>query len=894
MENRHVYLGQIVNRTANTLFADMEDYPYVPEVDVNSPPDSLISLPMKPLPERSIEAVVDFYIARLKAVEWVDVERNSSFWNDFPSIPRPFVNDVYHMLYLKSVDIESIRHAILIPFLDSKYKNCLKVLNISKFNITTNLFAKILGHNAGSLRHLIARDLPSVIDMHSVCAHLQRLRAEFTELETLEVNQHFFFFDKPDKVAMSLDEAKELQDLIRMVFEQLDVPADIVHPVSEETLSVSFLGLMPKLNVFSCVLETSTMMITDEHISLSKQLNEMNLSTLIVDDWFTYSTPFRFLTSLTLRHHDYIPSLTEIIEDHPNLTYLDISTFGTARVPYLRPSTMLFNIVRKMKNLEYLDISGTNLHETYDVLDENLFKKNKRFESDIPALAALHKRLKYLVAFNCGTAGLMDLPVYTIFSDCSEDHLLSALDFYSHDPQHLAGILNCMAGFYRDNSVTTRAAEVIPKLLDIVKRYPHDIQLCQAFLSAVLSVLEKCVLNQHSRHVLTLTVFTIGKRFRENKALVRTFVLILARFNYEGYEHDLVPIVELACDAYNASEPHETTTRQSLLVCMDAIIHGLDDEAFERLDVFDIIETLKTGILYFPQDWCLEVLWHILWKLTDGLKGPAICFLGMLRDDHHQGLLLMKDTMSYIHQFEDTAITMLCLLGNLCEMVTEGDLYKHFYASFHYPINVLQNPNASFHLVYYAAAVFRLYWAHGYKYWSPTAYGARCWKKIHDGLFRQINRFGIVDEEVMEYEDLSKFVDTLRSHNSQVAQTWAAWCLAILIGKSPETYAPLLGLKGVRVVRMAVKSFPKNSVIYPLLNSILTKIKETKPDLLRGYTPPIHRMYIIEQEWNDQKAKRHTQLRKVYKSPLFKDKPSRGIRSILASKRPDLQDISWL
>ena len=372
------------------------------------------------------------------------------------------------------------------------------------------------------------------------------------------------------------------------------------------------------------------------------------------------------LTNLTLREFTGLDDFARAIGGCRKLTYLDVSFDIRHPFDSNHPHQTLFYMVKDLQNLQYLDISGTNLHLKLNE-DTDELSSYKRCESDILALCSLHTKLEYLGLYGCGNAGSFNiLPARNIFSFCNEDQLLITLDVYLDRQPILFHALNEIYYLYRNSNTCSRPSETLNKLMHIMSIYSDDHEILTAVTAAVFYLLRRSELSDDYKQQITRCLFDVLQNSYKNQAIVRNVCLTLCQFDFPlEVLHRYVGTIEKLIRSLTM---HTTDrfTHQVVIFVMNSLASYLNRE--ERVKVGELgavqcmVQEIQKCCNDISNDRVMEVCWSFLWNITDEAPENCEIFLNL------EGIKLISDVYEMFPNEMEVIRNMFGMLGNISEI----------------------------------------------------------------------------------------------------------------------------------------------------------------------------------------------------------------------------------
>jgi Zyg-11 family protein len=548
------------------------------------------------------------------------------------------------------------------------------------------------------------------------------------------------------------------------------------------------------------------------------------------------------LTHLLLRDISSIEDIVDKIGHCSNLIYLDLS-YDTREirtpVEYQKPNTCLFNMVKDLKNLQYLDISGTNLHMTgnlNDIIPEDILRENTRVESDIVGLRALHKKLKILGLYGCEHAGdLSTLPADRVFSNCNENQLVFALEVYLNRQTSLYHAMNEAYHLYRNNTNCTDALNALINLIKGMQRYEMDTNMITAGTAAIFYILRKLSATRELRRYIARVLITALENMYHDQIVVRNVALTLCQFDFAGdVIDDYVHVMEYILKSMRLHNSDAFTNRV-IIYLMNSMACFLNGEQRLRVGEIGVIRVIMNEIIRrretLAADRVLEACWSFLWNITD--ETPNNCY----RFIKGKGLELMLSVYNMFPNELEIVRNMMGLLGNISEVkrFRRMIMQQPFVPTL---LHLLQNTHSNMEVSYNVAAVLANLMSDGENVWKFRNQQIQ-FKQVYNQIIISVNEWDLQGSRIINYHSLRPIIGLLSCDKSYASQIWAAWTLANLLTTDNDKYGQIFTAEdGVEALIRSKKVFSEYASISKLLTKIEEKLRTFKPNIFDDYQMP--------------------------------------------------------
>ncbi|KAE9554300.1 hypothetical protein FO519_002471 [Halicephalobus sp. NKZ332] len=758
------------------------------------------------------------------------------------------------MVALVNVYAQPLRASVLIPFLIPN-KTFLTELDLSGIALNDNLFAKILLAHQHTLRKLKAWTIENLtFNMYNVCHFLKSRNVCLRKMEHFSVNQIMLLitpvFKSPQSFpnvfyvptcfssampSTSASESSTIDDFSRLFTGGFVDPNPVCTYFPGPRVPVPhILGFMPNLSRLTIYRDPDANSMHSEKIDDPDEfLNNLVISVsqlqhLEVVHWPKPSTHHfllnaaSHLTNLTLREFTGLDDFARAIGGCRELLYLDVSFDIRHPFDSSHPHQTLFRMVRDLQNLQYLDISGTNLYLRGSTEETEELSFYTRQKSDILALRALPNKLEYLGLYGCGNAGsFSDLPAKNIFSSCSEDQLLITLDVYLDRQPILFHALNEIYYLYRNSTTCNRPSETLNKLMKIMKIYPDDHEILTAVTAAVFYLLRRSELSEDYKKQITRCLFEVLQNSYKNQAIVRNVCLTLCQFDFPlEVLHCYVGTIEKLIRSLTI---HTTDrfTHQVVIFVMNSLASFLNRDERVKVGQLGAIQCMVQEIQKcchdIGNDRVMEVCWSFLWNITDETPENCEIFLDL------EGIKLISDVYEMFPNEIEVIRNMFGMLGNVSEIERFRErLVEPFTPILYHLLTISQN---NMEVTYNVAAVLANLLSEGEETWFH--YDCRVkYRDVYNKMITCVKQWNVVERRITNYHTLKPIIKLLACENCYASQVWAAWAL-VHLATEDEKYSDLfIKDKGMVPYVHIRKTYHQSALIHKFLDQLQQRLTE--------------------------------------------------------------------
>uniref|UniRef100_A0AC34QSM6 Uncharacterized protein n=1 Tax=Panagrolaimus sp. JU765 TaxID=591449 RepID=A0AC34QSM6_9BILA len=812
------------------------------------------------LNETAVDIFSKTYVDRLvNSSTLIDPETHTEIWTNFPLLSYFTSDAVFKSLKRQTNGCrQPIKASILIPFSISN-NTFLSEIDLSGIALTGNLLAKILVAHQNTLRSFKAWNIEnSHLDMFSTCQFLKSRNASFPFMEDFSVNQilllttpkykprpftkefSFAVFSAPRAAANGASpEEASIDNFSRVLTNEIveSVPHHATFPGSRPEMK-HFLSFMPNLKRITIQRNYDIETVYPEHIEHPDEFldnvvgNAPKLTEFHITCWPKLISArhltllSRTLTRLSMRDQKGLEGIVDVIGSCHQLVYLDISHDIRDSYEFATPNQSLFRVVKNLKKLEYLDISGTNLHMTSnsdDKIDEALFLKHKRQKSDILALCALHKPLNYLGLYGCGTAGeYRNLPAKHIFSNCNEEQLLMSLEIYQDRQPILYHALNEIYMICRHNTICNFPMETLRMLIFIMEKYHKDNQILTAGTAAIFYLIQRIDLTDDYRRGVTRVLFTILKDMYKDQSIVRNVCLTLCQYEFSfdvlsSYTDLMEKLIE--CVTLHTTDRF---THQVIVFVMNSLAGFLSSEDREKIGEIGAVSCMMSRIKKccedIVNDRVMEACWSFLWNITD--ESPGNCGKFLEKD----GIQLISEVYAMFPNETEVIRNMIGMLGNVSEIEKYREPIIRSLVPLLFQL-LTPSPN-QMDVTYNVAAVLANLLSEGREEWSRIDCQVK-YREIYNKLIVVVKQWSVVENRLTNYHTLKPIIKLMECQICYASQLWATWAIYYLLSIERDKYSRLfMRDDGIRVFGFVRGEYHRTATIHKYLDQIQNRISE--------------------------------------------------------------------
>uniref|UniRef100_A0A0N4ZUZ5 Zyg eleven-related protein 1 n=1 Tax=Parastrongyloides trichosuri TaxID=131310 RepID=A0A0N4ZUZ5_PARTI len=565
-------------------------------------------------------------------------------------------------------------------------------------------------------------------------------------------------------------------------------------------------------------------------------------------------TPLKKLVSLDISHWqslqrctflERVPNLTTLIlfdvkaiKDNidkliqlKHLKHLDISVSNPETGMYIYPVATLDKIVKNLPELEYLDISQTNLPETPQYQEMENYPSGG-VPSDIIGLRSLKKKLKFLGIYNCnGIANYGEIPAETVAGEVKEIQLITAMEVYQDRPSMLQLVFNESYNHYRFGNDLKYQPQALQFVISGMNKHLNNPSLQIAGSAAMFYILRYVKMNATTKKKVIMALLDGMQEHMDEQVMVRNCCLSLCQFDIPKEVvfdyHRLAKLLVSVLKTHNSDQ----LTQRIVIFLLNSMACHVDGE--QKIQVGElgaievILEQIKKKQLQNQTDDVMEVAWSFLWNITD--ETPMNCERFLKAD----GLSLFR---AYYKQFSsetEVVRNMMGLIGNIAEVKSlrhymMKDEYIDIFCSL---LETMQD--GIIEISYNSAGVLSHLLSDGEEAFT----GLLCkredvMKKVDAAIFK----WNIKTRRFINYRSFKPILNLITNFDSPASQHWAIWALANLTTTDTHKYCSYIEKEGGILLLECVKTNPSSPIhLLNLVDTIFNNIKKWKNDISRGH-----------------------------------------------------------
>lgn len=591
---------------------------------------------------------------------------------------------------------------------------------------------------------------------------------------------------------------------------------------------------------------TSKEYIFDDELAVERLvLHHVPPSTHDIDEFTINRTLSRYLTSIarTLRYLDLSNSLIGQGSALMNLESLEVLILYNCKMTYpsaistichlkkLRvldlsrqvvddydgsrmngeDNNLLDQIITKLPNLRFLDISGTSYISSKD---RNISGFESRTERPFDFLGLFHT--------GNGAAYRSFIPALTVTGEATETQILNACEAYIERSEQLSKALNDLYNLYK-TITPSETFDCVSRALDVVlailTRHIGDEQVT-VFTTAALwcivkiNVTTKNLNDAKVRKTITSRLLDVMHYHKASRVILINGGLTLLFMPDIISEHSRVATISL--HMCQDSDPRTQSFGTTLLNTLACQVGGEQKIYIGELNAIETMtEIIKAKIKENNCDEILETAWSTLWNITD--ETPVNCerFLKC------NGFEAFEDCMDKFNHNKEVLRNIMGLLGNVAECKTlrmkfMQDRYIRRFES------LLSSPIDGIECSYNACGILAHLISDGQGFWDThLPVGKIRFNKIMDKMCAAIDRWPINSRRNINYRSFEPIVRLLDLDIAPAAQYWAVFALANLTRINPAKYCPML-LPFNGLVRLRRLTAPKSSETYVCNLALIT------------------------------------------------------------------------
>ncbi|CAK1554945.1 unnamed protein product [Leptosia nina] len=501
----------------------------------------------------------------------------------------------------------------------------------------------------------------------------------------------------------------------------------------------------------------------------------------------------RSLQSLVLHNIQYTEENITWICQQQNLIHLDISHDYTNFESFLDPNKTLHMLVRHLKKLMSLDISGSNLAGagagTATIVEDG--DSNQIVHTcDIPGLVTrVGLPLEFLGLYGTANAACRrhDIPAIIISGDKDEAQILAAARAYFGRPTIMTRVLNDLYHLFRDERVTNiqLALGVVLKAMETYLRVVHIQISGSAILFYIVKSDKRALFGLRlKRRIITILLNAMEAHIR-NETLIRNASLTLCQFKMPVdvlYEYER--IVQLLLIV--SETRHQWFVQRIAIYLLNALacqVEGrqkqfLGDKGAISKMLHVIAERLERRVC----DEVMEVAWSTMWNVTDETPQNCQRFLD------NRGMLFFRACLKYFPDNVELVRNMLGLIGNVAEVpfLRPQLMYTGLLTVFY---DLLNSESDGIEVSYNAAGVLAHLASDGPAAWTAASPSRDAVLKRITSAVKRWNRKA---ERNINYRSFQPILTLLKTYHTPQCQHWAAWALSNLTTVYPEKYCKLV------------------------------------------------------------------------------------------------------
>uniref|UniRef100_A0A0K0F7S8 Zyg eleven-related protein 1 (projected from Caenorhabditis elegans ortholog zer-1) n=1 Tax=Strongyloides venezuelensis TaxID=75913 RepID=A0A0K0F7S8_STRVS len=560
------------------------------------------------------------------------------------------------------------------------------------------------------------------------------------------------------------------------------------------------------------------------------------LTTLDISYWQSLQT-FNFIKM--------IPNLTTLIlfdvrtaKDNidnilqlKKLKHLDISVSNPEMGTYIYPVATLDRIIKSLIDLEYLDISQTNLPETPQYQEMENYPSGG-IQSDIIGLRSLKKKLKFLGIYNCnGVANYGEIPAERVAGEVKEEQLITAMEIYQDRPAMLQLVFNESYNHYRFGNDLKYQPQALQYVISGLNKHLTNSALQIAGSAAMFYILRCVKMTATTKKKVIMALLDGMQEHMEEQVMVRNCCLSLCQFDIPSeVVFDYYRLAKLLVRVLKTHSSDQLTQRIVIFLLNSMACHVDGEQKIQvgELGAIEVIlEQIKKKQLQNQADDIMEVSWSFLWNITD--ETPLNCERFLKAD----GLSLFR---SYYRQFSnevEVVRNMMGLIGNIAEVKH----LRHYMMKDEYiDIFCLLLDTISDGIIeisYNSAGVLSHLISDG----EEAFYGLKfkredVMKKVDAAIFK----WNLKTRRFINYRSFKPILNLITNFSSPASQHWAIWALANLTTTDTHKYCSYIEKEeGIELLECVRENSSTPGHILKLLDVIFDNIKKWKSDISRGH-----------------------------------------------------------
>ncbi|XP_032526410.2 protein zer-1 homolog [Danaus plexippus] len=531
---------------------------------------------------------------------------------------------------------------------------------------------------------------------------------------------------------------------------------------------------------------------------------------------------------------DWIATLT-------NLRHLDVSQPNERHGKYMNPNEILTKLVTSLPNLEYLDISGTNLAGTGSAVPAATdgMSDLEHVRCDIPGLVSrVDRPLEFLGLYGTlhGACKRHDIPAKVITGDANEEQILIAGSVYMERPAMLTRVLNDLYYMFRSiehyNSYVGRALNVVLTAMETHCLEKHIQISGSATLFYIVKGKDRSRIGIHLKRRIIKVLLDGMEAHLGDDTMMRNGCLTLCQFKIPNdvlFEYERV--VQILLNGVSDVN-QEGFVQRIAIYLLNSLACQVDGTQKRFLGVHGAIGKMLNLIADRLErricDDVLEVAWSTMWNVTD--ETPHNCQLFL----DNRGMEYFLACLKSFPDKEELLRNMMGLLGNVAEVPSlRPQLMNRLFLTVFYEL--LESSSDGIEVSYNAAGVLAHMASDGPEAWTVFE-PAR--DAVLERIATAVESWDRRAERNINYRSFEPILSLLHAHHTPQCQHWAVWALANLTTVYPDKYCGLVEAEGgLRLLNALLQHPGPYSMIKDLARLVIDNCARHSQDAPRADTP---------------------------------------------------------